>query len=378
MDERHMKLKADRKKHYRPYFLAASAFLILGATTLAQEPAIPSPDSPEFGEPIRVSVSNVIAPVLVTDHGGNVIDGLQQYQFHLYDNGIEQNIRVDSATIQPISLVVAIEKSARVEAILPKLHTLGILLSQITGKDGEAAVVTFDCKLTTPQDFTKDNDKIIVAINNIKPGCSGTRVIDAVEQGIFMLRRRPASNRRIILLVSETRDEGSAARLKEVNINAALQNVQVEAVDISQLDVRLNQKQDDPRPVPYDVASQNFPMGVASTPTTVEQNYGMANRAQFVPLLKEIFIDTKGIFVRDPATQLARATGGDQFVFLRQKGLEEAVQKISSHIHSQYLVSYNPSNRDEGGYHTIAVTIDREPGYVCKTRPGYWIGGGAQ
>ena len=82
--------------------------------------------------------------------------------------------------------------------------------------------------------------------------------------------------------------------------------------------------------------------------------------------------------MKDPSTQFANATGGHQFVFLREKGLEEAVQRISQEVHSQYLVSYTPSNRGEGGYHTIVVNIDREPGYICKTRPGYWTGGGAQ
>ena len=200
-----------------------------------------------------------------------------------------------------------------------------------------------------------------------------------MERGVYMLSKRPSSGRRVLLLVSETRDEGSEARIKEVAINLTLSNVEVYAVDISQVSVRLNEKQDQPYPMAnVDVANQNLPMGIPSTPTSMEQNYGMSNRAQFVPLLKEIFIDTKGLFVRDPSTQFARASGGAQFVFLRQKGLEEAVQKISQDIHSQYLVSYNPSNRTEGGYHTIVVKIDREPTYICRTRPGYWIGGGAQ
>lgn len=376
-----MKPRANKTNRGRDYGIVvaciAALVLIFGAIARAQTPAIPSPDSPEFGAPIKVTVNNLVAPVLVTDRNGNIIDGLQPPQFHLYDNGIEQNIHVDSA-YEPISMVVAIEKSARVEAVLPQLHKLGILLTEITGKEGEAAVTTFDCRLATPQDFTTDNDKIKVAISNIKAGCTGTRLIDAVEQGVFMLRRRPSTNRRVLLLVSETRDEGSAARLKEVMINATLQNVQIYAVDISQLSVRLNQKQDDPRPIPYDPAAQDFPMGQAATPTTMEQNYGMQNRVQAIPLLKEIFIDTKGLFVKDPSTQFANATGGHQFVFMREKGLEEAVQRISQEVHSQYLVSYAPSNAGEGGYHTIAVNIDREPGYICKTRPGYWTGGGAQ
>jgi len=79
--------------------------------------------------------------------------------------------------------------------------------------------------------------------------------------------------------------------------------------------------------------------------------------------------------VKDPATQFARSTGGQEFYFLRQKGLEDAVQRISTELHSHYMISYRPSNAEEGGYHTIAVSIDRS-NLLCKTRPGYYIGGG--
>jgi len=53
------------------------------------------------------------------------------------------------------------------------------------------------------------------------------------------------------------------------------------------------------------------------------------------------------------------------------------VQKISEELHSQYMITYAPTNGSEGGYHTIQVSIDRS-NLICKTRPGYYIGGGAQ
>lgn len=379
-----MRSSTSRKGVARSRGVAAGVMaLVFCVAAFAQkaQPAAGQPsaaDAPEIGGPIfKSTVQTLIAPVLVTDHDGNIIDGLQPHQFHLYDNGKEQNIAVET-TYQPISLVVAIEKSARVEGILPQLKKLGTLLTQITGRSGEAAVLAFDSRLQVVQDFTTDNDKIKVAISDLHAGSSGTRVIDAVERGLYMLDKRPKANRRVLLLVSETRDEGSQARLKETLMKATLTNVVVYDVDISQVAVRFNEQQDAPRPSAIDVAAQNFPMGIASTPTTVEQEYGMANRAQFIPLLKEIFIDTKGIFVRNPSTQFAKATGGAEFVFLRQKGLEDAIMKISQQIHSQYMVSYQPTNGEEGGYHTIVVTIDRMPEYNCKTRPGYWIGGGTQ
>jgi len=60
-----------------------------------------APDTPtvEIDQPIaRVLVTNIVAPVLVTDTTGKIVDGLEPNQFHLFDNGKEQNIQVDVST----------------------------------------------------------------------------------------------------------------------------------------------------------------------------------------------------------------------------------------------------------------------------------------
>src|SRR5665213_3085410 len=110
---RNMKPPANRTNRGRDFGIVmaciAAVAVIFGVIARAQTPAIPSLDSPEFGKPIIVDVKNVVAPVLVTDHNGNIIDGLQPHQFHLYDNNVEQNIHVNES-YEPISLVVAIEK----------------------------------------------------------------------------------------------------------------------------------------------------------------------------------------------------------------------------------------------------------------------------
>jgi hypothetical protein len=154
---------------------------------------------------------------VVTDRGGNIIDGIQPSQFHLFDNGKEQNIQVD-VSFEPISLVVAIEKSARVEAILPQIKHLGTLLPLVSGDHGEVAILAFDHRLDLVQDFTPDTDKLKVAIDKINAGSSSSRMIDAVERGVYMLRRRPGNNRKIILLVSETRDQASEGKVRETLI----------------------------------------------------------------------------------------------------------------------------------------------------------------
>jgi VWFA-related protein len=356
-------------------FRTALPFALSGMLA-AQAP--PASQTPAEDSDARFSSSThvIVAPVLVTDRQGNIIDGLQPSQFHLYDNGKEQNIHVD-VTFEPISLVIALECSGRIESILPQMKAVGSLVQEIIGTEGEAAVVKFDSRITTMQDFTNDPDKIKVAIQKVNAGSTGNRMADAVDKGVEMLKHRPQSNRKVILLVSETRDEGSEARIKQVSLDATFANVIVYCVDITQLAVRLTEKQPDPGPVNMDPTTMNNPLGVPNTPTSMAQNYGMGNRAQFVPLLKEVYTDAKGIFVKDPAKQITLQTGGDHFYFLKKKGLEDAVARIGEQLHSQYLVSYTSNNFGDPGYHTIEVGVDR-PGLIAKTRPGYWIGGGKQ
>jgi VWFA-related protein len=356
--------------------------LIAGA---AQAPAQAPPssnqasngDAPELNDVIiKSTVTNIVAPTLVTDREGNIIDGLQPSQFHLFDNDKDQNIHVDVA-FEPISVVVAIEASARVESILPQIRHLGALMPIVMGDRGEAAVMAFDSRLRVMQDFTNDSDKVKVAIDKINAGNSSSRMIDAVDRAVYMLRRRPADNRKIILLVSETRDLASEGKVRESLIDAQLSNVLIYTVNITQLAVRLTEKQTPPRPDPIAVTARPSVMGNPSTPTSDAVNFGSQNQAQFVPLLKELYVNAKAIFVDSPTEVFTKGTGGAEFSFLKEKGLEEAIQRLSLEIRSQYLISYKPSNSGEPGFHSINVTVDN-PNYVTKTRPGYWIGGGAQ
>jgi VWFA-related protein len=363
--------------HMKPLRVAIPVlFLMAVVQAPAQAPQnsqSSSTDAPELNFP--VTTTNIIAPVLVTDRNGNIIDGLQGHQFHLYDNNKEQNIQVDVA-FEPLSVVVLIEAAARVESILPQVKKLGILLPTVVGDHGEAAVMAFDSRLRVMQDFTTDSDKLKAGIDKINAGNSSSRMIDAVESAVYMLRKRPPDNRKIILLVSETRDVASEGRLRESLITAQLANVVVYTVDITQLAVRLTEKAQPPRPNPIDITSQQAVGGNPPTPTTDSQSYG-PSQVQFAPLLQEIYKDTKRIFVDSPSEVFSKGTGGAEFSFVKQQGLEDAVRRISLEIRSQYLISYNPNNKDETGFHAISVSVDN-PRYVTKTRPGYWLGGGKQ
>jgi len=331
---------------------------------------------PEAEVPLfRVPVDVVVAPVTVLDRNDDYVDNLQPNQFRLFDNDKEQDIRVDVA-FQPISMVIAVECNDRVESVLPQIQKIGAMIGpMMIGDQGEASVVAFDSRIRTLQEFTSDQNKITEALKKIHAGSSQNRMIDAVEEGVRQLRTRTQNRRRVILLVSETRDQSSEARLKETLIATQLANVSVYTVDISRAVTSLMAHADPGRPDNRPPAMTPVPSNTPATPNIVMQTTGSeGGSAQFVPLMVEVFKDAKAIFKQNPSEVFTRGTGGAQFGFVRQRGLEDAIERIGAELHSQYLISYNPNNKDEGGFHQISVKVTSRRDLKVRTRPGYWLG----
>jgi VWFA-related protein len=332
-------------------------------------------DQTEVPPPFRVSTDLVVAPVTVFDRSGGYVNGIQPEEFHLYDNDKEQNIHVDIA-YQPISIVIAIQANSHVESVLPQVQKIGNLITPLViGDQGEAAVIAYDSRIRKLQDFTSDPEKITKAVKTITPGSTSNRLIDAVVEAGRMLDSRPKNRRRILMLIGETRDLSSESRAREALIGLQLANIVFYGVDMSRVLTTLSAPQAQPRPDQQPAASRPLPGGVPSTPTTLAQTYGLdGGRAEFLPLMVELFKDVKAIFKDNPVELFTKGTGGSEFSFYRLKGLEEAIQHIGEELHSQYLISYNPNNKEEGGFHHIAVAVaGRRDVAKVQTRLGYWL-----
>ena len=321
----------------------------------------------------------ITAPVLVYDNQGNYVNGLQPSQFHLFDNQKPQDISVDVSYI-PISMVICLQVNSHVEGLLPQIRKIGNLIEPlIVGEQGQVAVIGYDSRIRVLQDFTSDSGRITEAVRNIYPGSRQNRMIDAVMTATQMLSHMPNNRRRVILLIGETRDGSSEHRLSEVLTEMELKNVMLYAVDMSRLASTLTAKMDPGRPLtlPPAMYGQNLPPFYPNTPTSVAfaLQQGIAARAQFLPLLIEVFKDVKSIWVDNPVEAFTKGTGGSEFGYYKQRGLEEAIERIGAELHSQYLVTYRPNNMEEGGFHEITVTISSPTATTVQTRPGYWISG---
>lgn len=318
---------------------------------------------------IRVETQVVVAPTVVLDKDGNYVNGLTAQDFVVYDNDKPQEFKVDVA-FQPIDVVVVVQADAVTDQVLPKVKKIAPLLENlVVGEQGQVAVIAFDHRIRVMQDFTSDSAKVTKALEAINPGSSSARQIDAVMDAVRMLGRRPKDRRRVLMLISETRDKGSEGRLRDTVLEAELRNVLVYTVNMSRFLNTLTAKTPVPRPDPIPASARHMPAGGTATPTTMAQYSGTGN---VLPAFVEIFRQAKAIFVSNPAEVFTKYTGGREFGFVTQRALEEAVARIGEELHSHYLISYSPSTKLEGGWHSIRVDV-RRPNQTVRTRSGYWM-----
>lgn len=341
-----------------------AAVLIVALLLPAQEPQEPTTRITEI-------VTNVVAPTVVLDKDDRFVNGLSPQDFVVYDNDKRQEFKVD-VTFQPIDIVVAIQADVVTQDVLPKIKKISTLFdSLITGEQGAVAVMAFDSRIRVLQDFTSDSQKIKKAVDSINPGSSQSRQIDAVTQAVRMLSHRPKDRRRVLLLISETRDKGSEGRLKDTLLLAEVNNVLVYTLNMSRFLNTLMAKTPVPRPPAIPASARHMPNGQTATPNDLMQYNGTGN---VLPAFVEIFRQAKAVFVSNPAEVLTKYTGGAEFGFVTQSALEQAISKIGEELHSHYILSYNPNNKLEGGWHAIRIEV-RKAGMKVRTRPGYWLAG---
>jgi VWFA-related protein len=367
------------------------AVLLAGAGALrAQAPE--GPMAPRPGQPVqqvppntqaklKVQVALVNMPVTVRNAKGDMVNDLDAKDFRITDNGVEQKISHFDLGGDPLSLVILIETSSRIEPLMPGMRKTGILFTQtVMGPEGEAAVVGFNDAVDKLQDFTSDGDTIENVVANLKTGTSGSKLYDAMAVGVDMLSGRmpqPTADRpgrrRVMLVMSETVDAGSEAKLGEVLRKAQLANVTIYSVGLSTTRSELKGKPRDNQPTP--IAPPGI-MTLPAPPGTVQTPAGqdIANASGVDLLGLAIWAvqhaDNK---VKDHAMEVACvATGGAHLSTYKDRPIEKVIDEIGGELHSQYTISYAPSDSDAIGYHEIKVDVDRK-NLKVRTRPGYYV-----
>jgi len=353
----------------------AVAIPVLGqapSRPMTHQPATPVQQAPETR--IRARVSLVNSPVTVVDSKGELVSNLNAKDFQVTDNGVPQRITHFDLGGPPLSLVILIETSSRIESLLPEMRKTGIVFTNaVMGPEGEAAVVSFNDSVDNLENFTIDHDRIQNAINNLKAGSDGSRLFDAMTMALEILcrlRPQPTSDtrerQRVMLIMSEGIDAGSETRLGTVLWQAQRANVSIYSVGISTALAAWKAPPKEIRPhfTPRGIFPQPGMPGTVQIPETEATRYGYGNLLNFLPNIKNQFAN--------PLETAASGTGGQFIATFKGKSMEKAVDQIGGELHGQYSLSYEHMGTSETGYHEIKVHVNRK-GLNVRARPGYYI-----
>ena len=349
-----------------------------GVARQTQGPITPRPGTPAQQPPqgaIRVQVALVRAPVTVTNSDGEPVLNLQQKDFHIFYNGVEQKIEALDLGGEKLSAVLVFETSSRVAPLLPAIQKSAIVFTQtLVGPSGDAAVLSYDDRINPVLPFSTDHDRIEKAIAHLQPGNSGARLYDALSTAVGMLRKRPSSDRRAIVVVGEASDSGSEAKLGRVLRDAQLANIVIYSVGLSPAAAALrappSQSGPSPATPPGIMGGPPIP-GQVQTPDS-QQQYG--GNIDLLGMVEWAVRNATAVVKERPLELAAAATGGTYESTFKESKIETAVDSIGGELNSQYILSYRPTGSNATGYHQIRVTVD-VPGMKVRTRPGYFLQG---
>ena len=369
--------------------LSSSSSLLAQAP---EGPQTPRPDisiqqtPPEVLNKLTARVTLITTPVTVRDQGGAMIHSLDPQDFLVTDNGSPQKITHFEVGGDPLSIVVAVETSTRVDPMLPQLRKLGILFTeQVLGPEAEAAVIGFADSIHGLQGFTRSHDSVEAAFAGLITTDSGHRLFDAMAEGVALLsdRRKPTTDnpvpgRRVLLVISEALDSGSESKLGEVLRQAQLQNITIFTIGLSSIRGELQARQRDNAPVPIAPPGISTVPGPPGTVNVPPPGGPGGDGIDLIALAQVIVRQTKSVETKHNLELAAVATGGSYYSTFKGRSIESALDEIGGELHSQYMLSYSPPRSGDGndfGYHKISVSLvpEKSQGKKVSARPGYYI-----
>ena len=270
------------------------------------------PQTPIFRGATRIV--SVIATV--TDAGGRLVPGLEKEDFSILDNGKVQETTVFQSTVEPLSVVVMLDKSASMTANLDLLNQAAeqFLMRLLPLDKGQ--VGAFSDKIELSGTFTSNRDTLIAALKELQFG-NPTRLYDAINESMAALKS--AEGRKVVLVFTDGDDTSSRLGFGDVLERARKEEVMIYAIGLQ---------------------SEYF-NGASMVRSRPDRN------------LKK----------------LAEETGGGYFELTKTAELAPTFSRVAQELHSQYILGFTPTVFD-GKEHKLLVKM-RTSSMTARHRKSY-------
>ncbi len=280
---------------------------------------------PIHANPIQVDVNLVVVNVTVTDPYDRIVTGLEQTNFQVFDEKVEQKIEAFSTEDAPISVGLVFDSSGSMGDKIEKSKEAALQFFKTSNPQDEFMLINFSDQPNLITGFTSKFENLQDRLLFVKAG-GKTALLDAIYLGLSEMKKA-TTNRKALLVISDGGDNHS--RYTENDIKRAVKesDVQIYAVGIFE--------------------------PLASRARTPEEAGGPG-------LLAE----------------LAEVSGGRMFSVEDVNELPDIAEKISIELRNQYVLGYRPSNlvRD-GRWRRVKVKLNPPKGLPplqVYARTGYY------
>jgi len=282
----------------------------------------PTPTPPEEfgeGEIVRVNTDEVTLNVRVIDRNNRPIDNVRESDFHVFEDGIPQTITSFAREEVPISYGLAVDTSGSLRSQLQSVIDAAKTIINSNKAGDETFLVRFisSDKIETVQDFTSSKDLLMDALDSLYVEGGQTAIIDAVylsAEHVAEYKKGDDSDRRRRALIVITDGEDRNSFYKQEQLFARLREEDVQIYVIGFVD-------------------------------ELDKEGGLIRkspRERAVNLIKN----------------LATETGGRAFFPQSISELPQVASDIVRDLRTQFLVTYNPTNRErDGSYRAIKVSV---------------------
>ena len=296
--------------------LTGLAFCFLAVPVTGQDPEA---DRPQF----RVGVNTVSVAVTLLDEKGRLVTGLDEDNFTIFEDGVEQDIEFFAHGELPLKMVILLDVSTSMRQKLPMAQEAAIGFVGSLKPGDEVQVVEFGERVLTLVEFTSDFDDVANAIRSTKVK-GATALYRAMYVSIKDLEayRRDALDRRAVVVLSDGNDTVSRLGVEDVKAQARRSNVIIYAISL---------------------------------------------RASLADLKKEKYRNAK--YELD---MLARESAGTSYAPEKLKDLAGVYEEIATELKSQYSLGYVSTNSEHDGKWRRLQILTAASGTVVRVREGYY------
>ena len=302
---------------------------------------------------LRTTTTLVVVPTLVQTSEKQAAFSLKAEDFLLTDNGVPQKVTLEEETKRPLSLVVLMQTGGVARGQFASYAHLETMLASLLGAaPNQVSIVNFDSRPEAASPFTSDIAQWTEAIDKPDKGDSGAAIFDGVAFALELLKKRPVSDRRAILLISQEHDDGSKTPMKDIVRDLGETNTAIYSVTFSGEKTEAKLAFTEP-------AHLNPPIDIGGGPT---QGY-----AKLDAPLRLIF----GAMRKNLSAEMAALSGGEAMSFDGRGELEADLNALNNHIRNSYVLDFYPTST-EPGLHTIRVSLPHHPEMTVSARTSYW------